>query len=171
MKRGHSARRLDEIITAARRIIPDVSLRTTVIVGHPGESEEDFEELRRFVERVGFEHLGAFRYSDEEGTASSSQRDAVSKRDSYNRYRRIMALQRRISHRSCRSKRGTLIEVLVEGQSEESPLLTVGRHAGQAPEVDGSVFLDRYVEPGSMVTARVTDSGDYDLVAEVVQDR
>lgn len=169
MKRGHNAHRLDEIITAARRHLRGVSLRTTVIVGHPGESAEDFEVLLRFIERARFEHLGAFRYSHEEGTASANQSGLVSKRDSYNRYRRVMALQRRVSRRSCRAIRGQTLEVLVEGQSEESPLVTVGRHAGQAPEVDGLVYLDRPAQPGSMVTVRVIDSGDYDLVGEVLK--
>lgn len=169
MKRGHTAQRLDDIIEAARRHIHGVSLRTTVIVGHPGETPEDFGVLLRFIERVRFEHLGAFRYSQEEGTASADQHEAVSKRDSYNRYRRIMSRQRRISRRSCHTFRGRTLEVLVEGQSEDSPLVMVGRHAGQAPEVDGLVYLDRPVQPGSMVTVQIIDSGDYDLVGEVIE--
>ena len=169
MKRGHSSRLLANLFETARRVIPQVSLRTTVIVGHPGEGAEDFDALIGFIEKVRFDHLGAFRFSPEEGTASFDQPEKVSKRDAYNRYRRVMAVQRRISRQRCRARRGDTLEVLVEGMSEDSPLVFVGRHAGQAPEVDGVVYLDRPAEPGTMVTVRITDSGDYDLFGEVVE--
>lgn len=168
MKRGHTAALLRSLLDDARRIIPEVSLRTTIIVGHPGEGEQEFAELLRFVEEVGFEHLGAFRYSHEEGTDSASQPREVSARDSYNRWRKVMARQRRISRRRCRALRGQTLEVLVEGPSEDSAMVYVGRHAGQAPEVDGVVYLDRPVTPGRIVKVKIIDSGDYDLIGEVL---
>jgi ribosomal protein S12 methylthiotransferase len=170
MKRGHRAALLQALLDDARRLVPGVSLRTTVIVGHPGEDSQAFAELLALVERVRFEHLGAFRFSPEEGTASSAQPDAVPRRVAYSRYRRVMAVQRRISRRTCRALRGRLLDVLVEGPSEDSPLVYVGRHAGQAPEVDGVVYLDQAVEPGRIVSVRITGSGDYDLSGEVVDD-
>ncbi len=170
MKRGHRRTLLVSLLNEARRIVPEVSVRTTVIVGHPGERSEDFVSLLDFVVEHPFENLGAFRYSPEDGTASEAQKDHVAKRDSYNRYRKVMALQRRISRGLCRARRGETLEVLVEGPSEDSQLVYVGRHVGQAPEVDGVVFLDRPVEPGRMVRVYVTGSGDYDLVGEVVEE-
>ncbi len=167
MKRGHRAKLLGTILDDARRLIPGVFLRTTVIVGHPGEGQEDFEELLTFVKKVRFEHLGTFRYSPEDGTASVEQRDVPTRRDSYNRYRKLMSIQRRISRARCKAMIGETVEVLVEGPSEDSPLVWVGRHAGQAPEVDGVVYLDQPAEPGSIVTVTITDSGDYDLVGEL----
>ena len=167
MKRGHRRALLASLFSEARKLVAGVSLRTTVIVGHPGERQQDFDTLLSFISEHPFEHLGAFRYSPEEGTASESQSDPVSKRDSYNRYRKTMALQRRISRKLCRARRGQTLDVLVEGTSEDSELVYVGRHAGQAPEVDGVVFLDQPVEPGKMVSVRITDSGDYDLAGEV----
>lgn len=168
MKRGHRRALLASLFSEARKLVAGVSLRTTVIVGHPGERQQDFDTLLSFISEHPFEHLGAFRYSPEEGTASESQSDPVSKRDSYNRYRKTMALQRRISRKLCRARRGQTLDVLVEGTSEDSELVYVGRHAGQAPEVDGVVFLDQPVEPGKMVSVRITDSGDYDLAGEVI---
>jgi ribosomal protein S12 methylthiotransferase len=167
MKRGHRRALLASLIAEARQTIPGLSLRTTVIVGHPGEGPAEFEELLGFIETTRFENLGAFRYSPEEGTASVSQGDGVSRRDSYSRYRKVMSRQRRISRKLCRAHLGQTLEVLVEGLSEESSLLYVGRHAGQAPEVDGVVFLDQPIEPGRMVRVKIIDSGDYDLVGEV----
>ena len=168
MKRGHRQALLASLFSEARKLVSGVSLRTTVIVGHPGERQQDFDTLLSFISEHPFEHLGAFRYSPEEGTASESQSDPVSKRDSYNRYRKTMALQRRVSRKLCRARRGQTLDVLVEGTSEDSELVYVGRHAGQAPEVDGVVFLDQPVEPGKMVSVRITDSGDYDLAGEVI---
>lgn len=169
MKRGHRAALLGALLDDARRLVPGVSLRTTVIVGHPGEDEAAFSALIALVERVQFEHLGAFRFSPEDGTPSATQPGAVPPRVAYARHRRVMAVQRRISRRRCRALRGRVLDVLVEGPSEDSPLVYVGRHAGQAPEVDGVVYLDRAVEPGRMVTVRVTGSGDYDLSGEVIE--
>ncbi len=170
MKRGHRRALLTSILDEARRTVPDLSLRTTVIVGHPGEGPAELAELIDFIETVRFDHLGAFRYSPEEGTASADQPEVPSPRDSYNRYRKVMSRQRRISRQRCRARIGQTLEVLVEGVSEESELVYMGRHAGQAPEVDGAVYLDRPVEPGRMVRARIIDSGDYDLVGEVVDE-
>jgi ribosomal protein S12 methylthiotransferase len=169
MKRGHRAALVGALLDDARRIVPGVSLRTTVIVGHPGEDEVAFDELIALVQRVRFEHLGAFRFSPEDGTSSATQAGAAPRRVAYARYRRVMAVQRRISRRTCRALRGRVVEVLVEGRSEDSPLVYVGRHAGQAPEVDGVVYLDRPAEPGRMVAVRITGSGDYDLSGEVIE--
>jgi ribosomal protein S12 methylthiotransferase len=168
MKRGHRQPLLRSLIREARRIVPGLSLRTTVIVGHPGEGPDELADLIDFVAETRFENLGAFRFSPEEGTASAGQGGVPSRRESYDRHRRVMAVQRRISRQICRGRRGQVLEVLVEGPSEDSPLVTTARHAGQAPEVDGVVYLDRPVEAGRMVRVKIIDSGDYDLVGEVL---
>lgn len=171
MKRGASAAATRALLRAARATLgPGSWLRSTLIVGHPGEGDQDFEALLELVGWARFEHLGVFRWSAEEGTASATQPDAPSRRASYDRARRVMALQRRISRARCRALRGSVLEVLVEGESPDSPLVYQGRHQGQAPEVDGVVYLDRPVRPGSMVRVRITRSGDYDLFGEVLDE-
>jgi ribosomal protein S12 methylthiotransferase len=122
--------------------------------------------LLEFVREAELEHLGVFPFSPEEGTLSARPRAQVPRRLAERRARELMRLQRRISRRKLRALRGSSLEVLVEGPSEESPFLMQGRHRGQAPEVDGVVFLADCEEPaGSLIRARVSDSADYDLVA------
>jgi ribosomal protein S12 methylthiotransferase len=167
MKRGHGPATLHRLVERARRIVPCVFLRSAVLVGHPGETDEDFAELLRFVEQARFNHLGAFRYSDEHGTPASGTGPAVRPRDSYNRWRRVLAAQRRISRRLNRALSGNPIRVLVEGPADDRGYVQQGRHAGQAPEVDGSTYLVSCdASPGDFVDARVVRCGDYDLVAE-----
>jgi len=167
MRRGHGQTTLRRLVERARRILGDPFLRTAVLVGHPGETADDFAELLAFVEWARFDHLGVFRYSDEEGTPAFGTGPAVAPRDSYNRLRRVMAIQRRISRARNRRLRGRVIRVLVEGSADEAGYVLRGRHAGQAPEVDGSTFLVSCgAVPGDLVEARVVRSGDYDLVAE-----
>jgi ribosomal protein S12 methylthiotransferase len=147
--------------------VPGVFLRTAVLVGHPGETDAEFEELLAFVRAAGFHHLGAFRYSAEAGTASPQSGAPVPKRTSYDRWRRIMGAQRTISRRWNRAMIGTEIEVLVEGAGDAAGYVLRGRHRGQAPEVDGVTYLvSCEAKVGEIVRARVIDSSDHDLVAE-----
>jgi ribosomal protein S12 methylthiotransferase len=170
MRRGHGPRELDRFVARARRFVPGIFLRTTVLVGHPGETAADFAELVDFVERARFAHLGAFRYSDEEGTPAFGTGPVVAPRDSYNRLRRVLAVQRRISRAANRALRGTEIEVLVEGIDDDRGFVLRGRHAGQAPEIDGVTYLVSCAAPvGAVVRARVVRSGDFDLVAEPIE--
>lgn len=167
MKRGHTTERVGELIVRARELVPDAFLRTTVLVGHPGETDRDFQQLLEFIEWAKFNHLGVFRYSDEEGTAARASKDKVSALVSYNRFRKVVALQRRIARDRNKELIGTKVAVLAEGYDDERGYVLRGRHAGQAPLVDGVTFLVSCgAEPGEMVNARVVDAGDYDLVAE-----
>jgi ribosomal protein S12 methylthiotransferase len=167
MCRGHGPGALRKLIERVRRLVPGVYLRTAVLVGHPGETDADFEELLAFVREAEFHHLGAFRYSAEEGTASARSGDLVPKRKAYDRWRRVMGAQRRISRRLNRALIGAEIEVLVEGADDAEGFVLRGRHRGQAPEVDGVTYLVSCgAKRGDIVRARVIDSSDHDLVAE-----
>jgi ribosomal protein S12 methylthiotransferase len=170
MRRGHGGKRLYELVERLRKRIPGLTFRTAFIVGHPGETDAEFEELLAFVRFAEFERVGVFRYSDEESARSFTLESKVPNRVAGARARRLMSVQRRISRRKNRALVGSELEVLVEGPSEESELVMAGRHAGQAPEIDGAVYLSGGpVQPGDLCRARVTSASDYDLVAEVLE--
>jgi ribosomal protein S12 methylthiotransferase len=171
MKRGHGGQRLRRVVETVREKIPGVTFRTAFIVGHPGEGPEDFQELCDFVTWARFDRVGVFRYSDEDGTASEGQSDKVSRRESHARHRRLMALQRPLARSRSRALLGARLEVLVDGASDQHEYVLQGRHAGQAPEIDGVVYLSgAEVAPGTMTLVDVTQAVDYDLVGEVVLD-
>jgi ribosomal protein S12 methylthiotransferase len=169
MKRGVEADRQRRIVERVRARIPGVTLRTAFIVGHPGETDADFDELCELVAWARFERMGVFRYSDEEGTASADLPGKVPAKVAAARHRKLMSLQRKIARAANRALVGQTVDVLVEGVSDESEWLLQGRHAGQAPEIDGQVYLancgDTPPAAGSIVRARITQAADYDLVA------
>jgi ribosomal protein S12 methylthiotransferase len=168
MRRGHSARVTHELIERLRSRIDGLVLRTTFIVGHPGETDERFRALCDFVRNVEFDRMGAFTYSLESGTASAELPDRVSAKVAAERRDELMAIQRAISARKQEELIGTDMKVMVDGVSSESELLLEGRWYGQAPEIDGTVYLaDGTAQPGQIVTARVTDARDYDLAASI----
>ena len=170
MRRGHGGKRLYELVERLRKRIPALTFRTAFIVGHPGETDAEFEELLTFVRFAEFERVGVFRYSDEETARSFALEGKVPKRVAAARAKKLMSVQRRISKAKNRALIGQELEVLVEGPSEESELVMAGRHAGQAPEIDGAVYLSGGpVAPGDLCRARVTSASDYDLVAEVLE--
>ena len=143
--------------------------RTSLIAGLPGETEEDFELLKEFVRTQHFERMGCFQYSDEEGTAAYDFPDKVPQKVIERRWREVMAIQKRINREQNRALIGKRLEVLVEGPSPESEHLLVGRHEGQAPDIDGVVYInDGFGYPGELVTVEVTEAHDYDLVGRVV---
>ncbi len=167
MLRGGSTD-LRGVVRRLREQLPDAVLRTSFIVGHPGETQAEFEELLSFVREVEFDHVGVFQYSDEETCTSSQLPAKVDEQTSAARAEELLALQRGISHRKNEARVGQRLTILVEGSSEESELVMVGRHAGQAPEVDGVVYLSHGpVQPGTMCTAQVVSATEYDLLAEV----
>jgi len=169
MRRGHGPSALRRLVGRVRRLLPGAYLRTAVLVGHPGETDADFEELLAFVREAEFHHLGAFRYSAEEGTASLREGDPVPKRKAYDRWRRVMGAQRKVARRLNRALVGTEIEVLVEGADDAEGYVLRGRHRGQAPEVDGVTYLvSCEAKVGDIVKARVVSASDHDLVAEPV---
>ena len=168
MRRGHGGARLRKVVERLRREITDLTFRTAFIVGHPGETDEEFEELCAFVTWAEFERVGVFRYSDEDSCRSQTFEGKVPSRVAASRYRRLMALQRRISHRKTAALLGRDLEVLVEGASDEHEYVLMGRHAGQAPDIDGQVYLSGGTAPaGAIRRVRITQASDYDLVGEL----
>lgn len=167
MRRGHDSARLRGVVERLRREIPDVVLRTAFIVGHPGETEADFEELCRFVEWAQFDRVGVFTYSDESSAASSQQDGKVEPEVAAERAAQLMDVQQAISRRSNQRLIGRELDVLVEGPSDESELVMQGRWYGQAPEIDGNVYVSGGpVYPGRMYRCRVLEARDYDLMVD-----
>ncbi len=171
MRRGSSGDHFLKMLERIRAAIPDVSIRTSFIVGFPGESGEDFKALLDFVAAAEFDHLGVFLYSNEESSGSFSLPDQVAGRVARRRQKALLALQRKISRRRLKKKVDKTYPVLVEGRSEETDLLFTGRFESQAPEIDGRVFINDFVgeepQPGDFRWATVTDSSDYDLVVRL----
>jgi len=169
MRRGHGGERMYKVVERLRRAIPDMVFRTTFIVGHPGETDEDFETLRAFVEWAEFDHVGVFLYSTEEGTRSHDLANPVEEDVARARYGALMETQRPISRERLELRVGTELDVLIEGVSDESDLLLQGRWWGQAPEVDGSVYLANGIaQAGEIRKVLVTDAADYDLMADFI---
>jgi ribosomal protein S12 methylthiotransferase len=169
MKRGHGGDRLRRVVADLREKVPDLTFRTAFIVGHPGETDEEFEELCSFVTWAEFDRVGVFRYSDEESCASHALGGKVPARVAERRRRRLMSLQRRIAHEKNRRLVGRELEVLVEGTSDEHEYVLMGRHGGQAPDIDGQVYLSGgEARPGEIRRVVVTQASDYDLVGELL---
>ncbi len=169
MKRPTGKGNLLGMIERIRQRVPGVAIRTSFIVGFPGETDADFAKLLAFVESGQFESVGVFTYSDEEGTGSFELPDRVPAKVKERRRRGLMSLQKRISTRRNRSRVGERIEVLVEGTHDDTDLLLRGRAATQAPEIDGQVLINEgTAAPGSFVTCEVTEAHPYDLVARIV---
>ena len=169
MKRPTGRGNLLGMVERIRERVPGVAIRTSFIVGFPGETAEDFESLLAFVEKGQFDNVGVFTFSDEEGTSSFDLSGRVPARVKESRRRKLMARQKRVSLRRNRARVGERVEVLVEGSHPDSDLLLRGRLASQAPEIDGQVILnDGTAEPGSFVTCEVTEAHPYDLVARIL---
>ena len=171
MKRPGDYKSTVALIQRIRERIPGVFIRSSFIVGFPGETEEDFEELLRFLDEMKLNHVGIFMYSREENSIAYEYGDQVDGKTKRRRYEQAMQLQQRISQELNRQLVGQELEVLVEFPSEESELAMVCRHSGQAPDVDGVVYVGRGIlNPGDLVKVRITDSHAYDLVGEVVEE-
>ncbi len=169
MKRPTGRGNLLGLVEKMRERVPGVAIRTSFIVGFPGETEVEFAELLRFVEDAAFENVGVFTYSDEEGTSAFDLPDRVSQRLKERRKRQLLALQKKISARNNKKRIGERVEVLVEGSHPDSDLLLRGRLATQAPEIDGAVIVnDGSAEAGSFVLCEITEAHAYDFVARVV---
>lgn len=169
MRRGRGSGFIKELLAKLRERVPGLVLRTSLIAGLPGETEEEFEALREFVRAQRFERLGCFEYSREEGTAAAQMDGQLPKRTIARRCREIMAVQRRINREHNRALVGKRIQVLVEGATEETEHLLVGRNAGQSPEIDGVTYInDGLASPGDIVTVEVSQVADYDVVGAIV---
>jgi ribosomal protein S12 methylthiotransferase len=173
MKRGASGDVFLKLLERVRRTIPGVAIRTSFIVGFPGETDADFQELCDFVKEARFDNLGVFAYSDEDTSASYALYGKVDGRIIPARRQRLMAIQRRIARTRNRRLVGSEVSVLVEGPSAETPLLWEARMAVQAPEIDGVTLINDFEgaepRPGEIRRLRITESHDYDVVGTLLE--
>ena len=169
-------RRIDEagirqLLERIRSRIPDITLRTSLIVGFPGETDAQFRKLLAFVEEGHFERLGVFQYSREEGTSAAKLVGQVPARSKLSRYKKLMKAQSRVALQKNLALKGRIESVLVEGYSEETELLLRGRSVRQAPDVDGQVYITSgQADVGDIVNLEITDSSEYDLIGEICED-
>jgi ribosomal protein S12 methylthiotransferase len=172
MKRGASGDIFLKLIERIRATIPGVTIRTSFIVGFPGETDADFDELCKFVQAAKFDRLGVFSYSDEDSSRSFELDGKVDARTIYNRKRRLMSLQRKISERRNRQLVGNVVQVLVEGVSPETDLLWQGRQPGQAPEIDGVTLINDFEgeapRRGEIRPLLITEAHDYDVLGTLL---
>jgi ribosomal protein S12 methylthiotransferase len=169
MRRPGDRRTYDKLLARIRRQVPDVTLRTTFIVGFPGETQEEFRELEQFVSDTGFDHVGVFTYSHEEGTRAFATPDNVPAGIKRKRRRALMARQKRIVAAAQKRKIGRTVQVMIDGPSPEHDLVLQGRLQGQAPEIDPLVILTgcdpSEFSAGDLIQARIVGAREYDLIA------
>jgi ribosomal protein S12 methylthiotransferase len=172
MKRGGNRDIYERQIDGIRKLMPGAGIRTSFIVGFPGESDSDFAEVLTFMKNVQFDNVGVFLYSDEEGTGAFDLDGKIARSTATRRRNRLMKEQARISTQRLRGMVGRGVEVLLEGRSDESDLLLQGRMETQAPDIDGRVLIndtgDREVNPGDFYRVEITESLDYDLIGKIV---
>jgi ribosomal protein S12 methylthiotransferase len=168
MKRGRDSAWVRKLVRKIRDRVPDLTFRTSFIVGFPGETDEQFQELCDFVEEMRFEKVGVFQFSREEGTESYGLDGQLPQRVKAARQKKLLGIQRKISKAHQKAMVGRTIDVLVEGVSAETELLLEGRWQGQAPEIDGKVYINRgEAGPGQIVQVEIEQAGDYDLVGGI----
>jgi ribosomal protein S12 methylthiotransferase len=174
MKRPGTGKGYEQLLSRIRDRVPGVSLRTTFIVGFPGETEAEFDQLRAFVRAVGFDHVGVFTYSHEEGTTAYDLPDDVPAATKTKRRNTLMAEQKRIVAGSQKRRVGAHVEVMVDGPSPEHELVWRGRLAGQAPDIDPVVYFTEadpaILRPGAVFLAEIVGARDYDLVVRPARD-
>ncbi|MBS1680261.1 MAG: 30S ribosomal protein S12 methylthiotransferase RimO [Bacteroidetes bacterium] len=167
MRRGTTREKTEVLLQTIREKVPNIAIRTTLIAGHPGETEKHFDEMMSFVERSRFDRLGVFPYSHEENTHSYSMKDDIPEKIKQDRVERLMGLQEGISLELNQSKVGKVFKVLVDRKEEG---IYMGRTEYDSPEVDNEVILksSEYVRLGDFVEAKVTNATEFDLHAEVI---
>jgi ribosomal protein S12 methylthiotransferase len=178
MKRGSNGAAFLKMLEKIRKTIPGVSIRTSFIVGFPGETETDFRELCDFVRAAEFDWMGVFSYSDEDASKSFALDDKVDAKTIARRKNALMALQKTISKRKLRSKVGQRLQVMLEGPSKDTDLIWEARLEGMAPEIDGKVYITEFEgvndaaelpAPGTLATIEITETKDYDLIGRIVE--
>ena len=178
MKRGSNGSAFLKMLEKIRKTIPGVSIRTSFIVGFPGETEKDFRELCDFVRAAEFDWMGVFSYSDEDAAKSFALEDKVEAKTIARRKNALMALQKTISKKKLRSKVGQRMQVMLEGPSKDTDLIWEARLEGMAPEIDGKVYITEFEgvndaadlpAPGTLATIEITETKEYDLIGRVVE--
>lgn len=169
MNRKMTREEITQALTLIRKEIPDAVIRTQFIVGFPGETQENFEELLKFIAEQKFDRVGCFQYSPEENTPGGKMPDQVDEETKQARYEAVMEIQQNISREKHKAFIGKTLEVVVEGLSEETDLLLQGRMSQQAPDIDGVVLInDGEAKVGQFVKVKITESMEYDLIGEIV---
>ncbi|MFH1414527.1 MAG: 30S ribosomal protein S12 methylthiotransferase RimO [Elusimicrobiota bacterium] len=167
MNRKITSKQIRELINRIRKDIPDIILRTTFMVGYPGETEDDFQKLCRFVKEIQFDRLGVFTYSAEEGTKSYKYKDTVSEKVKKERQALIMDIQREISYKKNRKLLGSVMKVIIEGyEGSETGGFYIGRSMGHAPEIDGNILIKtnkKRIKTGGFYDVSIYDCNEYDL--------
>ena len=170
MNRRYGGEDLYRLVEKIRNAVPDMAIRTTFLVGFPGETEQDVKELLAFLRDVRLDHVGVFPYANEEGCASEHMAGQVDEEEKLARRDLVMDVQSAISAEIQETYVGKMQQVLVEGVSAETDLLLEGRTRYQAPDVDGCVYInDGIASPGDLVTVLIEESQVYDLVGGIVQ--
>jgi ribosomal protein S12 methylthiotransferase len=178
MKRGSNADAFLKMLERIRKAIPGVSIRTSFIVGFPGEADDDFNELCDFVRAAEFDWMGVFAFSDEDAAKSYTLENKVDATTIAARQKALMSLQKTISKRKLRRKLGSQMQVLLEGPSADLDVVWDARHEGMAPEIDGKVIITDFVgvndaselpPPGTLATIEAIDSKDYDLIGRAIK--
>jgi ribosomal protein S12 methylthiotransferase len=170
MNRRYSAEQLFATLNRIRTVLPDIALRTTFLVGFPGETEEDFLQIETFLRKVQLDHVGVFAYTNEEGCPSEKFADQLPQEEKLRRRDYLLGVQAELSRAIQKKYIGRVEPVLVEGLSRETDLLLEGRTRYQAPEVDGCVYINAGIaSPGDIVSVHITDAQVYDLIGEIVE--
>jgi ribosomal protein S12 methylthiotransferase len=178
MKRGSNGDAFLKLLEKARRAIPGVSIRTSFIVGFPGETEKDFDELCDFVRAAEFDWMGVFSYSDEDNSKSFALENKVDAKTIERRRNTLMSIQKKISARKLRARIGQRLQVMLEGPSKDTDLIWEARLEGMAPEIDGKVYITEFEglsesadlpAPGTLAMVEITDAKEYDLIARAVE--
>ncbi|HKT33969.1 MAG TPA: 30S ribosomal protein S12 methylthiotransferase RimO [Nitrospira sp.] len=174
LKRMHrlgDRRAIERLVDRIRARIPGVTFRTAFIVGFPGETDDAFEELKRYVEQAEFDRVATFLYSDEEGTPAAEFSEKIDRSLMEERRNELLAVQETIAEGKSRAQIGSTIEVLIDGPAEGSGHLLEGRHEGLAPEIDGAVYVEQEsAKPGEFVKVQITDATTYDLIGRIIGD-
>ena len=169
MNRGSSSKYVHRLIEQFKKKVPGITLRTTFIVGHPGETDQDFEELKNFIHDTEFDRVGVFKFSPEEGTPSFDMKGLVDESLKTSRLAEIMSLQQKISLKKNKNLVGKTIRAIYEGPSEQSEYFGTARHQGMAPDIDGEILIrDGEANLGKFCQVKIVDAFEYDLLGEIV---
>lgn len=166
MNRRSTKEIISENIRKMRNEIKDLCLRTSIIVGFPGETEDEFNELKEFIKEIKFDNLGVFKYSQEEDTAAARMKDQISEEIKESRLEELMIIQQQVSKERNKNKIGKVYKVLIEGHNDE---YWIGRNYQMTPEIDGAIFFkcDKILNVGEFIYIKITDALEYDLIGVV----
>ncbi|WP_337438292.1 radical SAM protein, partial [Acidaminococcus fermentans] len=172
MHRRDTREQVEELLAKLRKRMPDICLRTTFIVGFPGETDGQFQELLDFVRKERFQCAGVFPYSQEDGTEAGAMPNQIPDEVKQDRYHALMSLQAEISEEIQQEREGKVLEVLIEGKDEEDPNLALGRSYAEAPDIDGKIYVEEAADlkAGDFVKVRISQGFTYEAVGQIVKE-